>query len=354
MDFFPSQVFRVERSAGGWVVQANVQPISKVLHCKRRWIGRPAAEILYEELRWEDPEISLQQGKEVWLYRKSQKAGQGELILLDGDELRFNRLVQEPAVSIGEIPYLIAPTRDYRDPPFVTVFKPHGIATTPQGSFFRNNMHWIMRNQLGDEVLSTKQVYLKPVNRLDRCTAGVLIFARTPEASAKTIVKEKLYLAMVEPKGVVDINRLNGFVVNDRLAVQKHVPGQVLRTEISGDGVEALTEFSKLIPAIDGKGSYFVLCRPITGRTHQIRAHLSSVGLPIVGDICYSEAKFNGLSQPERINLLAWKYVVSIQDRDYEYNADKLPAWAFGVMFEELLDSMPSSYSSKGSQFSSL
>ena len=63
--------------------------------------------------------------------------------------------------------------------------------------------------------------------------------------------------------------------------------GILMRT-VSAEGREAQTEYNTVAVSADGKHSLVVL-RPLTGRTHQIRVHMSYIGCPLLGDFLYGE-----------------------------------------------------------------
>ena len=137
----------------------------------------------------------------------------------------------------------------------------------------------ILKNQFGDGI--------KPVHRLDRVTTGVCIFAKNlfgqqalSDAFRKHFVHKK-YLAVVE--GVPDFKTLN---IDARLkrVDTPHNKKSLAHQEIANDGQRALTRVRVLH---SDAGRTLVEARPETGRMHQIRAHLSHIGFPIVGDKQY-------------------------------------------------------------------
>jgi len=123
-----------------------------------------------------------------------------------------------------------------------------------------------------------------PVNRLDRGTSGLMVVAKhayAHESLSKTLHSrefERQYLAICEGVPSPREGSLDGPI--------GRVPGAFLLREVRPDGAAALTHFRTL--QANGERSLVTL-RLDTGRTHQIRVHLSSIGCPIVGDFLYGK-----------------------------------------------------------------
>ncbi len=124
------------------------------------------------------------------------------------------------------------------------------------------------------------------VHRLDKDTSGLMVVAKSHEAHASLSSQlkarrfEKVYQALVHGNLSPDRAVIEGPIGRD--------PRNRKRMAVVADGRAAVTGYSVL----DRPGGYsLVEARPVTGRTHQIRVHLASVGHPLVGDTLYGRAE---------------------------------------------------------------
>jgi 23S rRNA pseudouridine955/2504/2580 synthase len=121
------------------------------------------------------------------------------------------------------------------------------------------------------------------VHRLDKDTSGVLLIARTPGSAAffskrfSTRSARKIYWAIVA--GVPSVEE--GFI-DLPLAKQPGTGGEKMMVDESEHGQPARTRYRVLDRA--GNRAAWVELQPLTGRTHQLRAHMAAIGHPIVGD----------------------------------------------------------------------
>ena len=161
----------------------------------------------------------------------------------------------------------------YRDDTIVVVDKPHFLATMPRGSHIAQTALVRLRHELDLPELS-------PAHRLDRLTAGVLLFTVRPEVRGAyqtmfargEVTKTYLAVSSAEP------DLVGPQVVSNRIIKQRGV--LQARIEPGEPNAETLVE-----PL--GGGRYRLT--PRTGRTHQLRLHMATLGVPIDNDPLYPE-----------------------------------------------------------------
>jgi tRNA pseudouridine65 synthase len=177
----------------------------------------------------------------------------------------------------------------YQDDDLVAVNKPSGIKVH-RGVYDGRRERFVLqlvRDQVGQ--------HLFPVHRLDRPTSGVLVFALNPGAArslAKSFARrqvQKTYLAVVR-----------GFIAESG-AVDTPLRRSDTGEEGDKDPQQAITRYLRLdtaeLPVAVGRyatGRYsLVKVMPATGRTHQIRRHMSHLRHPIINDRQYGDNKHN-------------------------------------------------------------
>ena len=144
---------------------------------------------------------------------------------------------------------------------------------------------------------------LFPVHRLDKQTSGVLLLARGPETASELGALfrkrhiEKTYLAIVD-----SLPDQAAGEIRSRLGKKGYFEGQTLwGSVIAQEGKESKTGWELLC---QGESASLLSCFPKTGRTHQIRVHLSEMGHPILGDYQYAKS-YNCPYKPCRLLLHA-------------------------------------------------
>lgn len=143
------------------------------------------------------------------------------------------------------------------------------------------------------------------VHRLDKETTGALIFAKSKnvfEAMVELFRQYKVcktYLAIVQ-----GMPKQKSGTIDNYLGKKSSYQGQTIWGQISKEkGLHAVTEWQVEKSA---RGASLLLCMPKTGRTHQLRVHLSEMGLPILGDYQYCRY-FTHAYRPARILLHAFE-----------------------------------------------
>lgn len=152
------------------------------------------------------------------------------------------------------------------------------------------------------------------VHRLDKGTSGLLLLAKSEaacqalEAQFRQRTVEKEYLAIVEqpPRGTAGAIELPLYRL-PQAAAAKGVSMAIASASHQGDKLEAFTQWH----CLKRRGPFgLLLCRPRTGRTHQIRLHLASMGSPVVGDRQYGSRSAEGM-EASRHYLHSWKITFS-------------------------------------------
>ena len=191
----------------------------------------------------------------------------------------------------------------HADDRIVVVDKPHFLATMPRGRHVTQTALVRLRRELGSDEVA-------PAHRLDRLTAGVLLFTRRREdrAAYQRLFADrearKEYRAVAPLLPGVDAPLLESGDTPLLEPVERHIENRIEKT--SGDlralvvdgPVNAISDISLTGVRDDGLGEYRLI--PHTGRTHQLRLHMSGLGVPIVGDPLYPEVDAELAAAPDR------------------------------------------------------
>ena len=225
-------------------------------------------------LAWRLPKVSPAD----WARRLAQGEvldEQGQPVALDapyraGQRLWYWRTLPDEPVVPFDAPVL------FRDEHLLVVDKPHFLAMTPKGRYARETLLARLQRQTGLDTLV-------PIHRLDRETAGVVVFSIRPQdrGAYQALFRErqvhKTYEAVApwQPVLTFPVLRSSRLQPDETRFMQvREVPGEA----------NAHTRIDCL--AHRGDRALYQL-EPLTGQTHQLRVHMNALGLPLQGDRIY-------------------------------------------------------------------
>lgn len=204
----------------------------------------------------------------------------------------------DPLAAFAAAPF----TTLYEDARMVAVNKPAGVITHPTYKH--------PDGTLTDAVFAQHEAQGAPrpwlLHRLDKDTSGVILFARSDQAR-RSLTRQferhtarKRYLALVvRPASLAPDNaqqEIDAPLARDPLDRRRVI--------VSPDGQPSRTRY-RTLAAVEGYA--LVLAEPVTGRTHQIRAHLAAIGAPLVGDAAYLPDESPARRLAPRVMLHAWR-----------------------------------------------
>lgn len=212
-------------------------------------------------------------------------------VLIDQQPVRPNRIVHAGDAVVIDVPPPSAATPEpepldldivYQDSDVVVVNKPAGMVVHPAAGHARGTLVNALLHRITD--LSGVGGEMRPgiVHRLDRGTSGLMVIAKNDRAHAELSRQfhdrevEKEYVALVW--GVVQAGRrIDEPIGRDPID----------RKKMSARARRARSATTRVTKAVHLRGVSLLSVAIATGRTHQIRVHLSAIGHPIVGDATY-------------------------------------------------------------------
>lgn len=228
---------------------------------------------------------------------------------------RFVYFYRDPAPEVP-VPFPVEVV--HREDGLVVVDKPHFLATIPRGAHIRETVVVRLRRELD-------LPHLVPVHRLDRMTAGVLLCTTDPRwrrpyqelFERQRVVKE--YEAVAGYRPDLQFPR----VVRTRID-KRH--GELTAVQTFDD-----PNSETHIELVERRGDLArYRLRPRTGRTHQLRLHLTSLGVPIVGDNFYPEFRRrrpDDFTEPLRLLARALEFTDPISGAPRRFVSDRKLDW---------------------------
>ena len=209
-----------------------------------------------------------------------QKLSTGE-VTVDGVPATGNEVVTSGQTLVWNRPPWIEPDAPqhfevlFDDPHLLAVNKPGGLPTLPGGGFMENTLLRLVQKQTPNA---------NPVHRLGRATSGIVLFAKTSQVASALSANwntpriQKIYRALAQGIAQQDIYEI--------LTPIGLVPHPLLGTVwAASPGGKPSKSLAKVISRATSTTTFEV--RLNSGRPHQIRIHLASIGHPLVGDPLY-------------------------------------------------------------------
>jgi len=238
-------------------------------HAKARWVGKSILSVYSKEFIDKSPEYyksAILSGS----IRVNSRLISPDYKISPNDVISHEIVVKEPSV-IGD-----AIEIQFQNNELVVVNKPPNLPVHPSGRYRYNTLISILQYEVG-----LKETYL--IHRLDRLTSGLMIIGLTRDKARNlcSLIKdgsfEKEYLALVPGQFPEHIE------CTEPILTKSH---KLTLNIVHSEGKPSKTKFIRLFGS---KEQSLVLCKPFTGRTHQIRVHLQYLGFPIVGDPIYGD-----------------------------------------------------------------
>lgn len=207
----------------------------------------------------------------------------------------------------------------YADERIVVVDKPHFLSTIPRGRHVTESVVVRARRQRGLPELG-------PAHRLDRLTAGLVLLTTEPRWRAvyQQVFEHRLvtkrYLALARHDPALELPQtVRSHIVKRRGSLQaQEIPG-------SEPNAETLIELDE----VRGSLARYRLT-PRTGRTHQLRLHLNSLGIPILGDPLYPEVldvDVDDFSTPLQLLAAELEFTDPVDGRPRHFVSRRALAW---------------------------
>ena len=208
-----------------------------------------------------------------------------------GDEIDIEIPITMTSVLV---PYELALTIPYEDDDLLVVDKPAGLVVHPAYGHAQDTLVNALLHHTSNLSQGFNEQRPGLVHRIDKDTSGLLVIAKNEEAQRFIAVQfqakttHRVYRALVFGKFVSPSGKIESYLrrhPDDR----KRVASTPLRDDGTSDGKRAVTHYKVI--QYHPTGFSLVELKLETGRTHQIRVHLSEMGHPILGDEIYGASK---------------------------------------------------------------
>jgi tRNA pseudouridine32 synthase / 23S rRNA pseudouridine746 synthase len=224
----------------------------------------------------------------------------------------------------------------HQDEHLLVVDKPHFLPTTPGGTYIQESTLVRLRNQL-------ELPDLIPMHRLDRMTAGVLLFSTNPQTRGKyqvlfekrQVQKEYECVAAADPAPghaavefpVVVRNRMTksrSYLLAEVVDGEPNAETRIERLETFDAGASSGAPGTTAAASVSPRSLARYRLEPHTGKTHQLRVHMASLGLGIINDAFYPDLLDKApddYSRPLQLLARGIRFVDPISGKPVEYRS---------------------------------
>jgi tRNA pseudouridine32 synthase/23S rRNA pseudouridine746 synthase len=224
----------------------------------------------------------------------------------------FREVENEPVIPFAEQVL-------FQDDELLVACKPHFLPVIPGGRFVEECLLNRLRNRTGIADLT-------PLHRLDRETAGIIIFSVNPNTRGiyhelfRRGKVEKIYHALAE---INQPPRENQWTVENRI-----VRGEPRFRMKIVPGVANARSHIQLVEVKDNRGLFRL--QPVTGKTHQLRLHMSGLGFVVINDRVYPELqpeRDDDFNQPLQLLAKMIRFHDPVSGQDREFRSERELLW---------------------------
>lgn len=238
-------------------------------------------------------------------YRANYQVKPGDII-----EIEYQKEVRQDNLVAENIPLDVI----YEDENLIAVNKPAGMVVHPA----TGNFSGTLANALAYKNQKNKFGNIRHglINRIDKDTSGIVLAGKNNEALwyfTKQFVDripQKTYLAVVSGNFSKISNKEDEFVIQNYL-IRNPIKRKKFSSSLDHKGRLSRTRF-KFLDYSPKSDTSLIFAMPETGRTHQIRVHLSESGYPIIGDVIYNGKKYK--------RLMLHSFQISIMNKNKKQN----------------------------------